>query len=303
MSNLTGLIYIIKNKINNKVYIGQTTMDMKTRFIGHISSRNGKNKKHYKFYKAIRAIGKEYFYYEIIEKNIPVYALDEKEIAYIKKFNSYHKGYNSTAGGDSPLIYKIDDQETVLDMLKAGFHYTELAELYGVHKVTIQRLAHKLGHRQNFKIKNKDFIKDIENGLTNQEIAIKYDVNIRTVTRKRTKMGLNLKRKPLSKRNNFNKNHIINDWLNADLSVNDVCKRHNITISVLRRFLKENKIPNIFRKSQTNWITYIENDPNFNFKQFKIDLFVNKLKIDDLALKYNTSKSTVSRIIKRNNLR
>ena len=31
----TGIIYIIKNRLNDKVYIGQTTTDIKTRFNQH----------------------------------------------------------------------------------------------------------------------------------------------------------------------------------------------------------------------------------------------------------------------------
>ena len=303
MSNLTGLIYIIRNTVNDKVYIGQTTMDIKTRFKGHLKAAKYNDKHTRKLYNAINKYGKDNFYYEILEKRIPITALDEKEINYIKKYDSYKNGYNSTAGGDSPLIYKLEDQETILDMLKAGFYYTELAKLYGVHKMTIQRLAHKLGHKQNFKIKDDEFIKDVNKGLSNKEIALKYNVNEATVTRKRTKMGLNLRRKPIFTRKDFNVDQLKMDWLNPKLSVNEVCVKHNITKSVLRRFLKNHNIPNITRDSQTNWVTYIEDYPSFNFNEFKKDLLIKKLRINDLALKYNTSKSTVSRIIKRHKLR
>lgn len=303
MSNLTGLIYIIRNTINEKVYIGQTTMDVRTRFRSHLKAARKNDKHTRKLYNAINKYGKDNFYYEIIEKRIPIVGLDEKEINYIKKFNSYKKGYNSTAGGDSPLIYKIEDQETILEMLQAGFYYTELAELYGVHKMTIQRLAHKLGHRQNHKITKEILLKGMKEGLTNLELAKKHNIHPRTVSRSRNKFKLRLKRKSIDKREDFNFNKLKKDWLNRKLSVDDVCIRNNVTKSVLRRFLQKHNIPNITRDSQKNWVSYIENDPSFDFKAFTIDILEKKLRINDLALKYNISKSTVVRIIKRNKLR
>ena len=39
------------------------------------------------------------FYIEILEENLCSDKLDEREIFYINKYNSYIKGYNSTNGG------------------------------------------------------------------------------------------------------------------------------------------------------------------------------------------------------------
>jgi group I intron endonuclease len=62
---MTKSIYIIKNKINNKVYIGQA-IDPQHRFISHIS-RAKTNADHSAIHDAITALGKENFYYEILE--------------------------------------------------------------------------------------------------------------------------------------------------------------------------------------------------------------------------------------------
>ena len=65
----TGTIYIIKNKINDKVYIGQTTSDIKTRFNCHCK-KSTINNRHYKIYNAMKKYGKENFYIVRWQKNI-----------------------------------------------------------------------------------------------------------------------------------------------------------------------------------------------------------------------------------------
>ncbi len=92
-----GFIYIIKNTINDKVYIGQTTNTIEYRFYQHLdcSKRDYKNSA---LYNAMRKYGKEHFYIELIEE-VPFEQLDEREIYWIAYYDSYNNGYNSTIGG------------------------------------------------------------------------------------------------------------------------------------------------------------------------------------------------------------
>lgn len=210
--NRFGTIYIIKNKINDKVYIGQTTSPIRKRFKDHFTSAKHPRKCKYKFYLAINKHGRKNFYYEILEDKVPVYALDEKEMEYIKKYDSYHNGYNSTAGGDSPQIYKLEDQKTILEMLEAGFYYTELAAMYDVHKATIQRLAHKLGFRRNHRITGKELKKLFLEGKSDQEIADLYGYHKESIRRKRTKLNLRIRRTPVLKRDDVNFEEFKKDW-------------------------------------------------------------------------------------------
>lgn len=63
-----GCIYIIKNKINNKVYIGQTMQSVEERYKQHLKSC--RCKQHYKIYRAMNKYGVDNFYYEILERDI-----------------------------------------------------------------------------------------------------------------------------------------------------------------------------------------------------------------------------------------
>jgi hypothetical protein len=114
-------IYIIKNKINDKVYIGQANTHRlnrkKYRFFGytgrfndHISEAmvNTKKKQCWYLNNSIRKNGAENFYVELIE-TCDLEKADEMEKYYIKHFNSlYPNGYNLTKGGKDFTDLKID---------------------------------------------------------------------------------------------------------------------------------------------------------------------------------------------------
>lgn len=104
-------IYIIKNNINGKCYIGQS-VKLRSRLKDHI--RNAKNfKLDLPIYRAIKKHGFHNFTIDIIESFIPdpntsnlelIKILDALEIKYIEKYNAYTEGYNCTKGGDFGVL-------------------------------------------------------------------------------------------------------------------------------------------------------------------------------------------------------
>lgn len=93
-------IYKITNKLNNKCYIGQSK-DIYVRIKKHISKINEVNASQYNFqiYQAMRKYGIENFKVEILEA-CQEDILNEREIYWIQKYDSFKHGYNSTLGGD-----------------------------------------------------------------------------------------------------------------------------------------------------------------------------------------------------------
>lgn len=92
-----GYIYIIKNKVNQKYYVGQTNKTIKIRWKQHKDSYKIRNQV---IYLAMRKYGIENFYIEEIEK-IPEKQLDNREQYWIKKLDTMTpNGYNMTYGGD-----------------------------------------------------------------------------------------------------------------------------------------------------------------------------------------------------------
>jgi hypothetical protein len=104
-------IYKITNKINNKSYIGQSK-DIYRRWREHI--KNFKDVQNNQvIYLAIRKYGLENFDFSIVEE-CALESLDEREIFYIEKFNTYIDGYNMTIGGSGQNGYgKSVDQYTL----------------------------------------------------------------------------------------------------------------------------------------------------------------------------------------------
>ena len=74
-----GRIYIIKNEVNNKVYIGKTIQKLENRWHDHLSKWSNCRK----LKEAMDQLGRENFYIQILEDNIPYYDLDKKELYYI----------------------------------------------------------------------------------------------------------------------------------------------------------------------------------------------------------------------------
>merc|ERR1711966_328237 len=106
-----GDIYIIKNIINHKCYIGQTIQNWERRIKCHFweANRLKGNKKATKLNNAINKYSINNFVWNIV-CNCENEFLNIKEIFYIKVFNSYYDGYNSTLGGQGSYGNKMSEQ-------------------------------------------------------------------------------------------------------------------------------------------------------------------------------------------------
>lgn len=129
---MIGYVYIIKNDIHNKVYIGITAQSIQKRWYDHIRSSETKNSK---FYKEMRKIGVEHFSINVLEQ-CDVGELNEREQYYIKKYDSFHNGYNSTLGGFGTHTYELDEQSIIKMYSDYGLSY--IAEKYDCSKSVIK---------------------------------------------------------------------------------------------------------------------------------------------------------------------
>lgn len=94
-------IYKLTNKLNGKSYIGQA-IDIRKRWREHKCASLNPNNKDFNMviHKAIRKYGIENFNLEIIEE-CEQSELNDKEIYWIDKYNTYHQGYNASIGGNN----------------------------------------------------------------------------------------------------------------------------------------------------------------------------------------------------------
>lgn len=92
------IIYKITNRINGKIYIGQTIKTVEHRWMLHCSEHSGC----LALSSAIKKYGKESFVVEVIDKASSMAELNEKEIFWIKNCGAmYPAGYNLREGGEN----------------------------------------------------------------------------------------------------------------------------------------------------------------------------------------------------------
>lgn len=105
VNSFQGIIYCYISP-SGKYYVGQTYNESKRKCQHKNLAYNLYDKTYnYKFYQAIRKYGWDSFEYKVLitieadTKEELSKQLDEKEIYYIKLYDSYHNGYNMTIGG------------------------------------------------------------------------------------------------------------------------------------------------------------------------------------------------------------
>ena len=92
-----GYIYKIKNKIDNKIYIGQTIQDLEDRWKGHLKKNS--NCRYLK--SAFKKYGVDNFEFQLVCITFDN-CLDDMEIKYIEHYNCLApNGYNLRLGGNS----------------------------------------------------------------------------------------------------------------------------------------------------------------------------------------------------------
>ena len=133
-----GFIYKITNLVNDKKYIGKTTLTIEARWKKHCYEVY-RNKYQYTLYKAIRKYGIENFSIEQIEE-VEDIQLNEREKYWIQYFNTYSgngKGYNDTYGGEGNS--KID-KETVFWLWDNGFSIKQITDETGHDRSSIRAI-------------------------------------------------------------------------------------------------------------------------------------------------------------------
>lgn len=256
-------IYIIKNDINTKVYIGQS-LNTEKRFKTHCK----KNKDNSLIDKAIQKHGREHFWYEILESQIENY--NEREKYWIKYYNSLTPfGYNILEGGEEPPRYsgdkhpstKISDKDVKLlkdDLAKTQISLSQLAKKYNISKKQVLRINQGISRasldeiypiRKKPNVNGKLTENDIDSIIDllkftyrfNGDIAREYGVSPKTINE--------INKGIIHHRNNISYpirnwkssgvilftyeqvTEIIDALLNTNKSINSIAKRYNVSFN------------------------------------------------------------------------
>ena len=111
---MEGVIYKYTNKINGKVYIGQTINEYR-RIWNHRKACDDSL-----FHRAVRKYGFDSFEYTVLER-VDEDLLNEREVFWIEYYKSNDRklGYNLTSGGEGTRGYKYTDEQRKSRSLQA----------------------------------------------------------------------------------------------------------------------------------------------------------------------------------------
>ena len=151
-------IYKIINDVNNKIYIGKTSLfSINERFNQHLNDANRKCREKRPLYEAINKYGKDHFKIELVEEVKNDDIAIEREIYWINKLRTYIgfkdcKGYNATLGGDGKKFH---------DYLLLANEYINLGSIKKVcRKYNCDPKTVKIACRENnIEINNKNIFK------------------------------------------------------------------------------------------------------------------------------------------------
>lgn len=145
----TNVIYSFVNKINGKVYVGQTRKQLRERLAQHIWQM--KYKSSY-FHKALVKHGLSNFDINILDSCENADDLDGLEIYWISYYNSTDRsrGYNRTTGGSG------------LSGNKGKHHYTDSDETKQKKSKSAKKKWQDPLYRQRYKNSRKEYIKVVK---------------------------------------------------------------------------------------------------------------------------------------------
>lgn len=181
---MNGFIYKITNKLNNKVYIGQTIQKPIERFYQHCAKKCDKYILNMVIHKAIFKYGKDNFTFEVIEE-VPKQQLNEREEYWIKYYNSYTDGYNSTKGGQKGnKPFKDIDNKAIIEQYQQGKSLRTIGKMFNIDKATVKSILIrnniKLRTTRTYKLSQEDranIILDIKQGLSRNTIVSKWNIS------------------------------------------------------------------------------------------------------------------------------
>lgn len=180
------IIYLVKNTVNGKCYVGQTRYTLQERWANHCSKNSGctalKN--------AICKYGKDAFQLTVIDTATDENELDEKERYWIEKLNTLApNGYNLKTGGE-----RVRFTEEVRNKLrKANLGKSHSAESRKAVSESMKeqwkngtRTGHKVSEKSRYTLKN--YV--LENGAWNKGLPKEQQPKFGKPVRKSVKMQI-----------------------------------------------------------------------------------------------------------------
>lgn len=287
---MKGYIYKVTNKVTGKSYIGQTRYTVEFRWRQHQHKKDNTY-----FHNSIKKYGVENFIVETLEE-CDYDKLNEREIYYIAKYNTFKEGYNLTIGGDGNRRLQLDNKyDEIKELYLSGFSSNKIATLYRVDKATIVKILKSL----NVKLRNNklninkqefnELVEDYHNGYSLVSLAKRYDCDTKSLREflKRNNVDLNIKYRILEDQQG--QENLIREY-SEGVRMSDLCLKYKCGYSTFRKILSINGIKykgkHIFKLNDNECLQVI-------------DCFNRGIAVKDIAKKFKVDKTTIYSLLKR----
>lgn len=245
---MNGFIYKITNRVNNKVYVGQTRFTLEHRWKQHIyESKRDLSKP---LYKAIIKYGISNFYIEPLEE-VPYEKLNEREIFWIAELDTFNKGYNATKGGQGKLtIYQDSYFEEIKDLYLCGFSSIKIGKMFNLSDKTVINLLKCLGVKvktkkhSRFKLnayETNELIQAYKEGINLTNLGKKYHVSKDTIKKYLQNNGVDIKDRYNLLKDTEKHESLINDYLSG-ISYKDLETKYKSDTRTIKKILVEHCI-------------------------------------------------------------
>lgn len=287
---MKGIIYKITNKVNGKSYIGQTRYTLEFRWRQHIHKKDNTY-----FHNAIRKYGPENFTLEVLEE-CSTSNLNEREIFYIAKYNTFKEGYNLTTGGDGNRRLLLDNSyDEIKELYLSGFSSNKIATLYNVDKASIVKILKQLGVKirsNTLNINKQEFdelVQDYQTGYSLRELAKRYDCSAPGLKEFLIKKGVDLRHRYSIIEDNEAQNNLIEDYTSGTRTIEECQKYYHCSYAVFKKILSLHGVST--------------NKKHFKLSNkqclYAIEMFNKGTKVQDIARHFSVDKCTIYSLFKR----
>lgn len=299
---MKGFIYKITNRVNGKMYIGQTRFTIEHRFKQHLKNAI-RDKRNQPLYRAFNKYGIKNFDIESIEE-VNIEELNEREMYWIAYYNSFKEGYNATIGGNGTALYTWTDSqyEEIKSLYLSGFSLKNLCEKFNVCNVTMKGILLSLGLKirkpldfNNYEL--QEIIKEYKAGVNLHTFSSKYNVSLYTMKEFLKKHGVDLKDRYSIVKDTKVHPDVINDFLSG-MKYKDLEIKYHTDSRTIKKILVINGISlNSYRGlRQTVKGAFCMTDEQC---LEAIKMYNDNIKVKNIASKFNVNISTIYELFKR----